>query len=169
MTMKLLFYLSLLTSLIIPQDLHLRKGMDAPPFRLEDQNGKMHSLAEYKGKSPVVIYFYPKAGTSGCTKQACGIRDSYKEFEKLSVPVFGISTDPLKDIRKFVEDYELNFPLLSDSSKEVSKAYGVLKPSGSSARYTFIIGKDGKISDIIEVKDVTTHSEDVLKKLNNIL
>jgi len=167
--MKILFYLSFLSGLIFPQELHLKKGMEAPDFSLEDPNGIRYSLEDYRGKSPVVIYFYPKAGTLGCTKQACGIRDSYKQFEDISVPVFGISTDSKEDIHKFVKQHQLNFPLLSDSTKEVSRAYGVLKSNGYSARYTFIIDKEGNIFDIIEVKDVTTHSSYVLGRLKEIL
>jgi peroxiredoxin Q/BCP len=166
--MKILFFLSFITGLIFPQELHLKAGMDAPDFSLEDAHGIKYSLQDYKDESPVVIYFYPKAGTSGCTKQACGIRDSYKQFEELTVAVFGISTDSKEDIRKFVDQYQLNFPLLSDSTKEISRSYGVLKENGLSARYTFIIDKSGKIFDIIEVKDVTAHSSYVLEKLKEV-
>ncbi|MCX8010054.1 MAG: peroxiredoxin, partial [Ignavibacteria bacterium] len=122
----------------------------------------------FKGKSPVVIYFYPKASTPGCTKQACGIRDNWNKFKENNIQVFGISVDNKEDISKFIDNYNLNFPLLSDNDKSVSKAYGVLNKFGVSSRVTFIIDKDGKINRIIRDVDVSTHADDVFNIAKNL-
>lgn len=139
----------------------LKVGDQAPDFKLPDADGKLYSLSSYRGKSPVVIYFYPKADTPGCTKQACGIRDDWKKFEEAGIPVFGISVDSIEDLKKFREKYSLNFPLLSDEKKEVTKAYGVLNLLGFASRVTFIVDKEGKIAHIIDKVDVNTHAKEV--------
>ncbi len=147
----------------------LKVGDKAPDFTLKDAYGNTYSLSEYQGKSPVVVYFYPKAGTAGCTKEACGIRDSKNKFQENNIEVFGISVDSPGEIKKFIADYHLNFPLLSDSSKEVSKDYGVLLNNGVDKRVTFIIDKKGNIAKIINVTDIATHAEQVFndaKELN---
>ncbi|MFO7447176.1 MAG: peroxiredoxin [Ignavibacteriaceae bacterium] len=147
----------------------LSAGMEAPDFTLQDASGKEYTLSSYKGESPVVVYFYPKANTSGCTKQACGIRDDWSKFEKNNIKVFGISTDPKEDIKKFVDDHNLNFPLLSDSDKKVSAAYKVLNENGMDKRVTFVIDKEGKIAEIFQVDDIDNHSAkvyDIASKLN---
>ena len=136
-------------------------GMTAPDFTLQDASGNEFTLSSYKDKSPVVVYFYPKANTSGCTKQACGIRDSWSKFEKNNIKVLGISTDTKEEIESFVENYHLNFPLLSDADKTVSRAYNVLKESGTDKRVTFVIDKEGIIRDIIEVNDIENHADKV--------
>lgn len=140
---------------------YLSIGSQAPDFILQDANGKEYSLSSFKGKNPVIIYFYPKANTAGCTKQACGIRDDLSKFEKNNIKVLGISTDSKKEIAEFINNYKLNFPLLSDSSKEVSKNYKVLSESGYAKRVTFIIDKKGEIRNVIDVKDIDNHSKEV--------
>lgn len=142
---------------------NLKEGMTAPDFTLQDSNGDSYTLSSFRGKSPVVIYFYPKANTSGCTKQACGIRDNWSKFREKNIQVFGISVDDKEDISKFIENYNLNFPLLSDKDKSVSKSYGVLNKLGVSSRVTFIIDKNGAIASIIRDVDVSTHADDVFK------
>ena len=147
----------------------LKTGMAAPNFTLHDAFGHSYKLSSYKGKMPVVVYFYPKAGTSGCTKEACGIRDDWSQFKKNKVQVLGISIDQKADIMKFVKDYNLNFPLLSDADKKVSKDYGVFNEKGFDNRITFIVDKKGKIAEIINVKDIEGHASKVLEiasKLN---
>lgn len=134
-------------------------GEKAPDFTLQDAFGNEHTLSDFTGKSPVVIYFYPKAGTSGCTAQACAIRDDWSKFKENNIKVFGISTDDKEAIKKFVDDYSLNFPLLSDINKNVSKDYGVLRDNGMSERMTFIIDLDGNIADMFAVEDINSHSE----------
>lgn len=140
----------------------LKVGDLAPDFKLPDADGKFYSLSEYRGKKPVVIYFYPKADTPGCTKQACGIRDKWSEFEKNGIQVLGISVDSKEALKNFERKYSLNFPLLSDETKEVCKIYGVLNFLGFASRVTFIIDKEGKIAHIIEKVNVETHSKEVL-------
>ncbi len=170
--MKFYFLFTLLlffTISVLPKDNDLKVGDKAPNFTLKDSNGKSYTLADYKGKSPVVVYFYPKAGTSGCTKEACGIRDSKNKFKENNIKVFGVSVDSPSEIKKFVADYHLNFPLLSDSAKKVSKEYGVLMNSGMDKRVTFIIDKEGNIAKIINVTDIASHADQVFndaKKLD---
>lgn len=140
----------------------LKVGDEAPEFKLPDANGKIFSLSDFRGKKPVVIYFYPKADTPGCTKQACGIRDEWSEFDKNGIQVLGISVDSKDALKKFEKKYSLNFPLLSDEKKEVSRNYGVLNMLGFASRVTFIVDKEGKIAHIIEKVNVETHAREVL-------
>jgi len=146
------------------KDMKLKEGDKAPGFSLQDSNGKTYSLADYKGKSPVIVYFYPKAGTTGCTKEACGIRDNWSKFSRNGIPVLGVSVDSKADIKKFVDDYKLNFPLLSDKNTTVSKKYGVLGESGYDHRITFVVDKNSKIAHMFEVKDIDNHADLVLKE-----
>lgn len=141
----------------------LHEGMKAPNFNLQNHQGKFFKLSSFKDKSPVVIYFYPKAGTPGCTKQACGIRDDLNKFKDKNIVVLGISIDSKKDIKRFVRENKLNFPLLSDNNKNVSTKYGVLRDDGKAKRVTFIIDRNGMIAKIMEVSDVSTHSKDVFE------
>lgn len=143
-------------------------GNKAPAFTLEDQHGKKHSLGDYKGKI-VVLYFYPKAMTPGCTVQAQGIRDSEKALKKLGVEVLGVSIDAPKRLAKFEERDKLNFTLLSDEDHAVADKYGVWglkkfmgKEYMGINRITFIIDKDGKLKHIMEKVNTKSHHEDVL-------
>lgn len=127
-------------------------GRKAPAFSLPDQDGKTHKLAEYKGKY-IVLYWYPKDDTPGCTKQACGFRDTSAEFAKLGVVVLGASMLDSASKAKFAKKYTLNFPLLADEDNKVAEAYGVWKEKSmygktymGISRETFIIGPDGKIA-----------------------
>lgn len=140
---------------------NLSVGNPAPDFTLQDSDGNSYSLSRYKEKNPVIIYFYPKAGTPGCTKQACGIRDSFSKFIENEIVVLGISVDSKESIKDFINDNRLNFPLLSDENKEVSKAYGVLNNIGLDSRITFIVNKQGIIANILRDVDVETHADDV--------
>jgi len=140
---------------------NIREGMTAPNFTLPDAYGKEFSLASFKGKSPVIVYFYPKASTPGCTKQACGVRDNISKFKVNGIEVFGVSVDSKEKLKEFIDSYGLNFPLLSDEKKEVSKAYGVLNALGFDSRVTFIIDKNGNIAKIIRDVDVEKHAEQV--------
>lgn len=147
----------------------LKVGMSAPNFTLSDAFGHSYTLSTFKGKSPVVVYFYPKAGTPGCTKEACGIRDTWNKFKKNKIQVLGISVDQKKNIQKFIKDYHLNFPLLSDADKKVSKEYGVYSDNGYDNRITFIVDKKGMITDIIHVKNIEAHAEEVFDKAYKLL
>jgi peroxiredoxin Q/BCP len=143
----------------------LKVGIEAPDFTLEDPYGNQYTLSYYRDKNPVVIYFYPKAGTSGCTKQACGIRDNWKKFKDNDIKVFGISVDTIEEIDKFMYEHALNFPLLADTSKSIARQYGALRDDGLAKRVTFIIDMKGIISKIIEVKDIDSHAEQVLAEV----
>ncbi len=141
----------------------LKEGMKAPDFTLKDVSGNSYTLSSFEGKAPVVIYFYPKAGTPGCTKEACGIRDGLQSFKANGIKVFGISVDSTTAIDKFIADNHLDFPLLSDANKKVTKEYGVLGDNGRANRFTFIVDKKGNIAKIIEVKNISTHADEVLE------
>jgi len=168
--MRILFFVSLFVfSFFSVKGSKLKVGDIAPDFTLEDAFGNKYTLSSYRGKSPVVIYFYPKANTPGCTKQACGIRDEWSKFEQIGVPVFGISVDSKKSLKKFIDKYSLNFPLLSDETKEVCKAYGVLNLLGFASRVTFIVDKEGRIAHVIDKVDVETHAKEVLELVKTLL
>ena len=149
-------------------------GTRAPAFTLPDQDGKTHSLSDYKGKW-VLVYFYPKDDTEGCTKEACGIRDSLPDFHKLKVTVLGISVDSVKSHRKFADKYGLPFTLLADEEKKVVNEYGVWglkKMMGreymGTFRTSFLIDPEGKIAKIYEKVNPVEHAEMVLEDLKSL-
>lgn len=135
----------------------------APNFKLLDQNGKEHSLKEHHG-SHVLIYFYPKDDTPGCTKEACVIRDMYKDFESNNTKVFGISSDSVDSHKKFALKYQLPFTLLSDPKKEAIKTYGANGPIGTK-RISYLIGPDGMIEKVYPKVDPAHHGEEILKDI----
>lgn len=144
-------------------------GNIAPAFTLPDQDGNKVSLKQFRGEKNVVLYFYPKAMTPGCTTQACGIRDSRKALEKIDTVVLGVSPDPVARLGKFIEKQDLNFTLLSDEDHAVADKYGAWGPKkfmgrefDGILRTTFIIGKDGRLKHVIEKVNTKTHNEDVL-------
>lgn len=150
-------------------------GNKAPPFILEDQQRNKRSLKDYKGKI-VVLYFYPKAMTPGCTIQAHGIRDSKKELERLGVEVLGVSIDSSIRLAKFEEKNGLNFTLLADEDHALADKYGVWglkkfmgKEYMGINRMTFIIGKDGKIIHIMGKVKTKSHHEDVISYIKDNL
>lgn len=143
-------------------------GNLAPAFSLQDQDGNKHSLKDYRGQ-PVLVYFYPKAMTPGCTVQACGLRDSSKALAKHGIKVLGISTDPVAKLKKFEEKEKLNFTLLSDEDHAVADKYGVWGPKKFMGReydglhrMSFIIDQEGKLRHIMEKVNTKTHHDDVL-------
>jgi len=158
-----LFAICLIGVSVAQTTMKLREGMKAPNFILQNHQSKFFKLSSFKGKSPVIIYFYPKAGTPGCTKQACGIRDDLNKFKDKNIVVLGISIDSKKDIKRFVRENNINFPLLSDNNKIVTAKYGVLRDDGKAKRVTFIVDKKGIIVKIIEVSDVSAHSHNVFE------
>lgn len=147
----------------------LKVGDKAPDFSLLDEKGRPVSLKDFLGKNVVVLYFYPKDFTPGCTTEACAFRDNYKPFEEKGAVVIGVSVDSVESHEKFSQKYNLPFDILSDSKKEVAKAYGVLGFGGFIAkRVTFIINKEGKITHIFPKVDVGQHSEEVLRAIEEI-
>jgi peroxiredoxin Q/BCP len=146
-------------------------GDVAPDFALPDDTGKVRTLSEFHGKT-VLIYFYPKDDTPGCTTEACNFRDDYSAYEKAGVVILGISPDTVKSHVKFKSKYELPFPLLADSDHQVCEAYGVWglkKFMGREymgvLRTTFLIGSDGNVKDVFENVKPAEHSTQVLESL----
>ncbi|MBX7152396.1 thioredoxin-dependent thiol peroxidase [bacterium] len=146
----------------------LKPGRKAPDFKLKDTNGNTVQLSDYKGQY-VVLYFYPKDDTPGCTKEACSFRDDYSDFNKHKIAVFGISPDDEKSHQKFTTKYKLPFPLLSDPDHKIAEKYGawgLKKLYGREyegiLRSTFVIGKDGMIEHVFDKVKVDTHATDVL-------
>ena len=144
-------------------------GTTAPQFTLLDQRGKEVSLADFNGKQNVVLYFYPKAMTPGCTVQACGIRDTYAEFKSIDTVVLGVSPDSVDRLVKFEDKQELNFTLLSDEDHAVTEQYGawgLKKFMGREfmgvLRSTFVIDKQGTITMVMDKVKTKTHHEEVL-------
>jgi len=143
----------------------------APAFRTTDENGKEVALKDFLGKT-VVLYFYPKANTPGCTRQACGFRDSYKKIEKTGIVLLGISADTAAAQKKFQDKYTLPFTLLADADKKIANLYGVVKEKNmygkkvmGIVRTTFVIGPDGKIQHIFNNVKPDGHADEVLEWL----
>lgn len=143
----------------------------APDFTLPDQNGKEVSLKDFRGKT-VVLYFYPRADTPGCTIEACEFRDSHRKIQNAGAVILGISPDQPKDQKKFEQKYDLPFTLLGDAEKKVGNAYGVFQEKNmygkkvmGVVRTTFIIGPDGKIQHIFPKVKAEGHAEEVLTYL----
>jgi thioredoxin-dependent peroxiredoxin len=139
----------------------------APDFELEDQDGKSHKLSNYRG-SNVLIYFYPKDDTPGCTKEACSIRDSYAQFENLELKIFGISADSVESHKKFAQKYNLPFTLLADTNKTVAKLYGA---DGALfvSRISFLINDKGEIIKTYPKVDPSTHAAEIYEDLSKII
>jgi thioredoxin-dependent peroxiredoxin len=149
-------------------------GNLAPSFSLKNQHESVVNLKDFKGKKNVVLYFYPKALTPGCTTQACGIRDTAKDFAKLDTVVFGISPDAPSKLTKFIEKHDLNFDLLSDEDHAVAEKYGVWslkqfmgKEFMGIVRTSFIIDKEGKLKHVINKVNTKTHDQDLLEILRS--
>jgi peroxiredoxin Q/BCP len=149
-------------------------GSQAPDFSLPDENGELRHLSDYRGKV-VVLYFYPKDDTPGCTTEACGFRDQYQDYEKAGVSVIGVSPDDVKKHQKFKTKYNLPFTLLSDTDHTVCELYGVWgrkkfmgKEYDGVFRTTFLIGKDGTILRVFENVKPEGHSQEILRVLEEI-
>lgn len=147
----------------------LKEGDKAPQFTSRDQNGNEVKLSDHKGKR-VVLYFYPKDDTPGCTKEACSFRDADEVYSKKGIKVFGVSTDSEKSHQKFISKFQLPFDLLADTDKDIVEKYGVWgeksmygKKYMGTLRKTFLIDEDGKIAKIFDKVNVSEHADEVLK------
>ncbi|MCO6176017.1 thioredoxin-dependent thiol peroxidase [Flavobacterium sp. NRK F10] len=147
----------------------LKAGDKAPNFSGLDQNGKEHELADYKGKK-LVVFFYPKASTPGCTAEACDLRDNYERFKAQNYELLGVSADSAKAQTKFIEKNDLPFPLLADEDKKVINAFGVWGPKKFMGREydgihrtTFVIDENGVIEEVIEKVKTKEHAAQILK------
>jgi peroxiredoxin Q/BCP len=152
----------------------LKVGTKAKDFTLEDQNGKSHTLSDYFGNF-ILIYFYPKDDTPGCTKEACSIGEMYPNFKKLRAKVFGISADTVKSHKKFVEKFDLPFTLLSDPEKKVLKMYRALgeksmygKKYIGILRTSYLIAPSGKIAKVYENVKPEKHADEVLADIKTL-
>ncbi len=139
----------------------------APKFSLQDQDGKLHTLSQYLGKK-VLLYFYPKDDTPGCTTEACNFRDGYEMFTKMGLVILGVSKDGIESHKKFAEKFSLPFPILADESTAVSQAYGVWKEQKfmgrkymGISRTSFLIDEKGVIIKIYEGVKANEHAKDV--------
>lgn len=148
-------------------------GDVAPPFRLPSTDGKSIGLRDLAGKH-VVLYFYPKDDTPGCTDEACSFRDNFSALQEAGAVVLGVSTDSLESHDKFRSKHNLNFPLLSDATADVAKMFGVWKEKNmygrrawGVARTTFLIGPDGRVKKVYKKVDTKTHGQDVLADLRS--
>ena len=151
-----------------------KEGQPAPDFTLPDQDGEPVTLSSLQGRR-VVLYFYPKADTPGCTVQACGVRDHAAEYEAAGAVVLGISPDPVKRVKKFHDKQHLNFRLLADEHHEVAEAYGVWveksmygKTYWGAERSTFVIGADGTIEKVLRKVKPAEHDDEVLAALAHV-
>lgn len=152
----------------------IETGAKAPKFTLQNQDGEKVALSEFAGKT-VVLYFYPKADTPGCTVQACGVRDRSADYKKAGAVVLGVSPDAPEKLAKFRDKYDLNFTLLGDPDHKIAEKYGVwVEKSMYGKKYmgvqraTFIIDGKGKIAHVIPKASPKTHDDDVLKALANL-
>ncbi|RFP63829.1 thioredoxin-dependent thiol peroxidase [Hymenobacter lapidiphilus] len=143
-------------------------GETAPAFEAPDQNGNMHRLADYRGRK-VALYFYPKDDTSGCTTQACNLRDNYQQLLAAGVQVLGVSIDSAKSHQKFIAKHELPFPLLVDEDKKLVQDYGVWQEKSmygrkymGTMRYTFLIDEEGKVERVITKVETKNHAAQLL-------
>lgn len=151
---------------------YLKVGDQAPDFSLQNQNGEVVRLSDFKGQT-VVVYFYPKAMTPGCTTQACGLRDVHDVYTSRNLVVLGLSPDPYERLKRFEDKYDLNFNLLSDEDHSVAEAYGawgLKKFMGREfmgiLRSTFVIDERGVISHVMEKVKTKSHHDDVLALLD---
>jgi peroxiredoxin Q/BCP len=145
-------------------------GSKAPDFTLLSQSGELVSLKDFLGKKPVVLYFYPKDDTPGCTKEACAFRDSFEEFRRLDAEVLGISSDSVESHRSFAMQHDLPFTLLSDGERKVRRLYGVPNTLGLfPGRVTYVIGEEGVVRHIFSSQlGMEKHVEEALKALRSI-
>ena|SRR5436190_1787373 len=155
--------------------MNLKVGDKAPEFNLPASNGQNISLKDYQGKKNVVLYFYPKDDTPGCTVEACGFRDSIKVFEKQDAVILGVSADNVASHEKFIKKFDLPFVLLSDTAKKMCEDYGVMVEKNmygrkyiGIARMTFVINKDGRIAQIFEKVKPEGHPDEVFSALKKI-
>jgi thioredoxin-dependent peroxiredoxin len=140
----------------------LPAGSAAPDLSAVDQNGKAHRLSEERGH-PVVVYFYPKDNTPGCTKEACAFRDSWARYEKAGVQVFGVSADDQKSHEQFAKEQHLTFPILADADQKWIKGFGVTTKLGMASRVSFLLDGTGKVAKVYPDVDPGIHADEVLK------
>jgi peroxiredoxin Q/BCP len=152
----------------------IEQGEEAPDFELPDQDGRLVKLSDLRGRR-VVVYFYPKADTPGCTTQACGVRDNHAAYSAAGATVLGISADPVSRVKKFHDKHALDFALLADEDHAVAESYGVWVQKSmygrtyfGNERTTFIVDLDGRIADVLRKVKPAEHDERVLGALEQV-
>ncbi|HTI70561.1 MAG TPA: peroxiredoxin [Candidatus Limnocylindria bacterium] len=144
-------------------------GDKAPLIEAQDQDGKTWKLADQVGKKAVILYFYPKDDTAGCTKEACGFRDRLDQLDQLGVAVVGVSRDDAESHKKFREKNHLTFPLLVDTSGKLTDAYGAATPDNTkSRRVSFLIDRDGKIVHVTDMRDALVHLTELKEAVDKL-
>ena len=163
------FAMIVAANLVIAADEPLQPGDMAPEFEMVGTDGKTYKSSDFIGKQPVVIAWYPRAFTGGCTKECISFRENGEKLKQFDVAYFTASCDPVEKNKEFAESLELDYPILSDPDGSVAKAFGIYNAErNAAARVTFIIGKDGKILDADSKVNVADHGSDVAKKLMDL-
>lgn len=171
-TLLALAALCLPMSVVAQDKIAVKVGDAAPAIELPAANpgadAKPVNLADFKGKKNVVLFFYPRAMTKGCTIESCGFRDLQKDFAGADTVIFGISTDKVEAQDQFIKKENLNFPLLADNEQKVSKSLGVMGKGTATQRVTFVIDKEGKIAKIYDKVTPATHPKEVLEFIKTL-
>lgn len=165
---KLLSFVAALAAVAIVSAAPLKTGDPAPEFELKGSDGKTYKLSDFKGKKPVVIAWFPKAFTGGCTKECKALKEQGDEIRKYDVAYFTASVDDAETNKKFAESLSLDYPILSDPSKKTAEAYGVLNDHGMANRWTFFIDKNGKIAKVDQKVNTDNHGKDIAASLKEI-
>lgn len=164
-----LFLLStVLATVLIANAAPLKPGDDAPDFEMKGSDGKTYKLSDFKGKKPVVIAWFPKAFTQGCTRECKAMAQQGADIRQYDVAYFTASVDDAEQNKKFAESLSLDYPILSDPTKENAKAFGVLNDRGMASRWTIYIDKNGKIAHIDQKVAPETHGKDIAAKLREL-
>lgn len=140
----------------------LRPGTDAPVFEGETQDGETISLEDFAGQR-VALYFYPQDDTPGCTKEACSLRDGYERLQAADIQVIGVSADSVKSHEAFADKYDLPFPLIADTDRDIMERYEVKGKFGNAKRITYLIDEDGTIDEVLRDVDVQNHADQILE------
>jgi peroxiredoxin Q/BCP len=136
----------------------------APDFSAPDQSAHARTLREFRGH-PVVLYFYPRDGTPGCTREACAFRDAWDRLAQAGAQVIGVSSDDVASHRRFADEHHLGFPLLADSDGRIADSYGVRRIFGLDARVTFVIDREGRVAQVYPNVDPAVHADEVIRAL----
>jgi peroxiredoxin Q/BCP len=147
---------------------HLKPGDRAPDFSAPSHDGTTVSLSDFKNDKSVVLFFYVRDNTSGCTREARALRDAASEIESHGAVILGVSTNSAESHARFAQNNELTFPLLADTDGAIAEAYGVLKPTGTAERSTFLIGRDGKLLYVWPSVSITGHADEILEKVSQL-
>lgn len=147
---------------------HLKPGDRAPDFSAPSYGGTTVSLGDFADEKSVVLFFYVRDNTSGCTREARALRDAAAEIESHGAAIVGVSTNSVESHARFAQNNELTFPLLADTDGSIARAYGVLRPTGTAERSTFLIGRDGKLLNVWPNVSITGHADDILEKISEL-